>query len=87
MMTLKDFERELTRLGMTDALDLLAKMRGPAKRIAKPRHRVSLPMTPERARETLDMHHNTIMTQCQIARALGVNQGRVNEVIKQGKWL
>lgn len=87
MMTLKDFEAELIRLGMTDALDLLAKMRGPAKRIAKPRQRVSRPMTPERAREVLDMHSNTIMTQCQIARALGVNQGRVNEVIKQGKWL
>lgn len=86
-MTLKDFEAELTRLGMTDALDLLAKLRGPAKRIAKPRQRVSLPMTPERARDALDMHRNTIMTQCQIARALGVNQGRVNEVIKRGMWL
>lgn len=86
-MTLKDFEAELTRLGMTDALDLLAKMRGPAKRIARPRQRASLRMTPERAREVLDMHRNTIMTQCQIARALGINQGRVNEVIKQGKWL
>lgn len=86
-MTLKDFEAELIRLGMTDALDLLARLRGPAKRIAKPRQRVSLRMTPQRAREVLDMHRNTIMTQCQIARALGVNQGRVNEVIKQGKWL
>lgn len=86
-MTLKDFEAELTRLGMTDALDLLARMRGPAKRIAAPRRRVSLPMTPERAREALDMHNGTIMTQCQIARALGVNQGRVNEVITKGRWL
>lgn len=86
-MTLKDFERELARLGMTDALDLLAKMRGPARRIAAPRRRASRPMTPERAREALDMHRNTIMTQCQIARALGVNQGRVNEVITKGKWL
>lgn len=86
-MTLKDFERELIRLGMTDALDLLARMRGPVKRIAPPRSRLSLPMTPERARETLDMHRSTTMTQCQIARALGVNQGRVNEVIKRGRWL
>ena len=86
-MTLKDFERELIQLGMTDALDLLARMRGPSKRISTPRHRASRPMTEERAREVLDMHRNTIMTQCQIARCLGVNQGRVNEVIKQGKWL
>ena len=86
-MTLRDFEKELIRLGMTDALDLLSRMRGPAKLIAAPRRRVSLPMTQERAREVLDMHHNTIMTQCQIARCLGVNQGRVNEVIKRGKWL
>jgi hypothetical protein len=77
MMTLKDFERELIRLGMTDALDPLA----------PPRQRVNLPMTPERAREVMDMHRNTIMTQRQIARCLGVNQGRVNEVIKRGKWL
>jgi hypothetical protein len=27
------------------------------------------------------------MTQQEIAFALGVNQGRVNEVIKRGKWL
>lgn len=86
-MTLKDFETELTRLGMTDALDVLAKLRGAPKRISRPRRRASLPMTPERAREALDMHQNTIMTQCQIARALGVNQGRVNEVIREGKWL
>lgn len=86
-MTLKDFEAELTRLGMTDALEVLARLRGDPKRIAPPRRRASLPMTPERAREALDMHQNTIMTQCQIARALGVNQGRVNEVIKEGRWL
>jgi DNA invertase Pin-like site-specific DNA recombinase len=87
MMTLKDFEKELTRLGMTDALDVLARLRGAPKRISPPRRPISRPMTPERAREVLDMHQNTIMTQCQIARVLGVNQGRVNEVIKQGKWL
>jgi hypothetical protein len=86
-MTLKDFEAELTRLGMAGALEVLARMRGKPKRNSPPRRRVSLPMTPERAREALDMHNNTTMTQCQIARALGVNQGRVNEVVKEGRWL
>jgi hypothetical protein len=33
------------------------------------------------------LHENTKMTQQEIAFKLGVNQGRVNEVIKRGKWL
>lgn len=86
-MTLKDFEAELTRLGMTDALDLLAKLRGPAKRIAKPRPIVSRKVTPALAAGILDLHRATTMTQHEIAQWAGVNQGRVNEVIKRGKWL
>src|ERR671916_523429 len=35
----------------------------------------------------LERHANTGMTQQEIAFQLGVNQGRVNEVIKRGKWL
>src|SRR3954462_4789272 len=35
----------------------------------------------------LELHNTTEMTQQEIAFRLGVNQGRVNEVIKRGKWL
>jgi hypothetical protein len=44
-------------------------------------------MTPELARRILELHAATGMTQQEIAFELGVNQGRVNEVIKRGKWL
>jgi hypothetical protein len=44
-------------------------------------------MTPEVAREILHLHATTEMTQQEIAFRLGINQGRVNEVIKRGKWL
>ena len=44
-------------------------------------------MTPEIARRILEMHERTKMTQQEIAFRIGVNQGRVNEVIKRGKWL
>jgi len=44
-------------------------------------------MTPELARAILDLHATTGMTQQEIAFKVGVNQGRVNEVIKRGKWL
>jgi len=44
-------------------------------------------MTPELARKILALHASTGMTQQEIAFELGVNQGRVNEVIKRGKWL
>jgi hypothetical protein len=44
-------------------------------------------MTPELARQILELHAATEMTQQEIAFELGVNQGRVNEVIKRGKWL
>ena len=44
-------------------------------------------MTPELARRILDLYEGTRMTQQEIAFELGVNQGRVNEVIKHGKWL
>jgi len=44
-------------------------------------------MTPDLAQQILVLHQNTKMTQQEIAFKLGVNQGRVNEVIKRGKWL
>ena len=44
-------------------------------------------MTPDLARRILELHAETSMTQQEIAFELGVNQGRVNEVIKRGKWL
>ena len=53
----------------------------PARRIAGKK------MTPELARHILELHATTEMTQQEIAFQLGVNQGRVNEVIKRGKWL
>jgi hypothetical protein len=44
-------------------------------------------MTPELARRILELHATTEMTQQEIAFELGINQGRVNEVIKHRKWL
>src|SRR3954470_23815576 len=59
-----------------------------AKRTRNPGRRVSgQKMTPELARQILELHGTTGKTQQEIAFAVGVNQGRVNEVIKRGKWL
>jgi DNA-directed RNA polymerase specialized sigma24 family protein len=44
-------------------------------------------MTPDLAREILELYANAGMTQQEIAFQLGINQGRVNEVIIHGKWL
>ena len=90
MTTLKEFEEALREQGMHMALAILQKLRerdrtnrtvAPARRIAGRK------MTPELARRILELHATTQMTQQEIAFELGVNQGRVNEVIKRGKWL
>jgi hypothetical protein len=44
-------------------------------------------MRPELARRVIELNQTTDMTQQEIAFQLGVNQGRVNEVLKRGKWL
>src|SRR3712207_6767138 len=75
---------------MNMALAILEKMRKEEKktRSIAPARRVSgRKMTPELARKILELHSTTEMTQQEIAFQLGVNQGRVNEVIKRGKWL
>ena len=90
MTTLKEFEEALREQGMNMALAILAKLRerDKAKRSITPARRVvGRKMTPEVARQILEMHAETAMTQQEIAFKLGVNQGRVNEVIKRGKWL
>jgi len=88
--TLKEFEDALREQGMHMALAILQKLRerdrvsrsvAPARRIAGRK------MTPDLARRILELHASTEMTQQEIAFELGVNQGRVNEVIKRGKWL
>jgi hypothetical protein len=90
LTTLKEFEEALREQGMHMALAILQKLRerdrdkrsvAPARRIAGRK------MTPDLARKILELHATTEMTQQEIAFALGVNQGRVNEVIKRGKWL
>lgn len=90
MTTLKEFEEALREQGMNMALAILQRLRerdrtrrsmAPARRIAGKK------MTPELAREILELHATTEMTQQEIAFKLAVNQGRVNEVIKRGKWL
>lgn len=90
MATLKEFEEALRAQGMRQALRILEALRerdraqrqsAPARRVAGRR------MTPELARRILELHDTTRMTQQEIAFELGVNQGRVNEVIKRGKWL
>ena len=90
MTTLKEFEEALREHGMNQALTILAKLRerDRAKRSIAPARRVTgRKMTPELARRILELHAGTGMTQQEIAFELGVNQGRVNEVIKRGKWL
>ncbi len=90
MATLKEFEDALREQGMHMALAILEKLRerDRAKRTIAPARRVTgRKMTPELARRILELHASTGMTQQEIAFELGVNQGRVNEVIKRGKWL
>ena len=90
MTTLKEFEDVLKDQGMHMALAILEKLRqrDRGKRSAAPARRVvGRKMTPEMAREILHLHATTEMTQQEIAFRLGINQGRVNEVIKHGKWL
>ena len=90
MTTLKEFEEALREQGMHMALAILAKLRerDKAKRSIAPARRVTgRKMTPDLARRILELHATTEMTQQEIAFELGVNQGRVNEVIKRGKWL
>ena len=90
MTTLKEFEEALREQGMQMALAILERLRerDRSKRSIAPARRVAgRKMTPELAHRILDMHRTTSMTQQEIAFELGVNQGRVNEVIKHGKWL
>lgn len=90
MTTLKEFEEALRQKEMTEALALLDELRQQdrARRAVAPARRVTgRRMTPELARQILDLHQTTRMTQQEIAFRLGVNQGRVNEVVKRGKWL
>jgi len=90
MATLKEFEDALREQGMHMALAILQKLRerDRTKRSVTPARRIAgKKMTPELARRILELHATTEMTQQEIAFQLGVNQGRVNEVIKRGKWL
>jgi hypothetical protein len=88
--TLKEFEDALREQGMHMALAILQKLRerDRDKRSVTPARRITgRKMTPELARRILELHATTEMTQQEIAFELSVNQGRVNEVIKRGKWL
>lgn len=90
MTTLKEFEEALRDRGMHMALAILEKLRQrdrSTRSSAPARRAVGRKMTPELAREILDLHATTDLTQQEIAFRLGINQGRVNEVIKRGKWL
>jgi hypothetical protein len=90
MATLREFEEALREQGMRQALRILERLRDRdrrAREAAAPRRTAARKMTPELAAEALALHRTTKMTQQEIAFALGVNQGRVNEVIKHGKWL
>ncbi len=90
MATLKEFEDALRAQGMRQALAILEKLRErdrKARQASPARRVVGRKMTPELARRIRELHEGTKMTQQEIAFELGVNQGRVNEVIKRGKWL
>jgi hypothetical protein len=88
--TLKEFEDALREQGQDVALSILdrLKARDKAKRAIAPVRRVTgRKMTAELAHKILELHRSTKMTQQEIAFKVGVNQGRVNEVVKRGKWL
>ncbi|MBM1175279.1 RNA polymerase subunit sigma-70 [Microvirga arabica] len=90
MTTLKEFEEALREQGMHMALAILEKLkeRDRAKRTIRPARRIAgKKMTPELARRIIELNQTSDMTQQEIAFQLGVNQGRVNEVLKRGKWL
>ena len=90
MATLKEFEEALREQGMRQALAILEKLRErdrKKRKVSAARRVVGRKMTPDLARRILELHESTKMTQQEIAFELGVNQGRVNEVIKHGKWL
>ena len=90
MTTLKEFETALREQGMTMALAILQRLkeRDRANRTIRVGRRIAgKKMTPEVARQIIELHQTTEMTQQEIAFQLGVNQGRVNEVLKHGKWL
>ena len=90
MATLKEFEDALREQGMTTALAILDALRSrdrATRRVAPARRVTGQKMTPEVARHILALHASTDMTQQEIAFRVGVNQGRVNEVITRGKWL
>lgn len=90
MATLKEFEEALRAQGMRQALAILATLRERDRksREASPARRIiGRKMNADLARRILGLHESTKMTQQEIAFELGVNQGRVNEVIKHGKWL
>ncbi|CAO3438047.1 hypothetical protein [Azospirillum endophyticum] len=90
MATLKEFEDALKAAGNTAALEILESLRARdrTQRSVRPARRLTgRKMTPELAAEILHLHETTNMTQQEIAFQLGVNQGRVNEVIKRRKWL
>ncbi|SOR27357.1 protein of unknown function [Methylorubrum extorquens] len=90
MATLKEFEEALREHGMHMALALLERLRERDRqtRTIRPARRLTgQKMTPDLARAILELHASTGMTQQEIAFKVGVNQGRVNEVIKRGKWL
>jgi hypothetical protein len=90
LTTLKEFETALREQGMTMALAILEKLkqRDRAHRTIRTARRIAgKKMTPELARRIIELNQTTEMTQQEIAFQLGVNQGRVNEVLKHGKWL
>jgi hypothetical protein len=90
LTTLKEFETALREQGMTMALAILERLkeRDRANRTIRVGRRIAgKKMTPEVARQIIELHQTTEMTQQGIAFQLGVNQGRVNEVLKHGKWL
>jgi DNA-directed RNA polymerase specialized sigma subunit len=90
LTTLKEFETALREQGMTIALAILEKLkeRDRANRTIRVGRRIAgKKMTPELARRIIELNQTTEMTQQEIAFQLGVNQGRVNEVLKHGKWL
>jgi DNA-directed RNA polymerase specialized sigma subunit len=90
LATLKEFEAALREQGMTMALAILEKLkeRDRANRTIQVGRRIAgKKMTPELARQIIELHQTTEMTQQEIAFQLGVNQGRANEVLKHGKWL
>lgn len=86
MSGIRQFEKYLMKHsheeGAIEALTWIDKFLSSRPPNRKPRRATSSPVTEEMAKRVIELNDNTNMAQHQIARLVGTNQGRVNEILK-----